>query len=397
VGFLNPAVYALCRGTNYGAAFHDIVLGNNTNFVSQTNYPAVPGYDLCTGWGTPAGTNLINALAIPDPLGILPSSIFAASGLLGGPFTATNWIVTLTNAGPGNLNWALGAGIPAWLSVPATGGMIGSHGFTNFTLQLVQAGALPAGSYGCLLTFTNLALSRVQNVSVQVDVGLTVANNIVQNGGFETGDFSDWTLVGQTVSMNQACNIVATDADFPGLVHSGTFGAFLGQQGYPAVLSQVLTTTPGHAYLVSFWLDSLTAGDFQQFSAVWSGTNLTTLIDPVPFAWSNFLFAVTAADTNATLEFDVENDPSYFGFDDVSVTPLPPVNFSGYSVSTNGVLLVWPSLSGLTYTVQCTADLTSGVWTNLADMSAVSNLTSFLDTNNCLSVSNLFYRLALPP
>ena len=32
---------------------------------SPTKFPAVTGYDLCTGWGTPNGTNLINALAGP--------------------------------------------------------------------------------------------------------------------------------------------------------------------------------------------------------------------------------------------------------------------------------------------------------------------------------------------
>lgn len=66
VGFLNPAVYSL--GTNapvYATAFHDIQTGNNTNSSSPTLFPAVAGYDLCTGWGTPTGTNLINALVPP--------------------------------------------------------------------------------------------------------------------------------------------------------------------------------------------------------------------------------------------------------------------------------------------------------------------------------------------
>jgi subtilase family serine protease len=55
VGFLNPMLYGLCRGTNYGAIFHDITLGNNTNACSGSNYYATAGFDLCTGWGTPAG------------------------------------------------------------------------------------------------------------------------------------------------------------------------------------------------------------------------------------------------------------------------------------------------------------------------------------------------------
>jgi len=63
VGFINPAVYALGLSANYAATFHDITVGNNTNQNIQNEFFAVRGYDLCTGWGTPNGTNLINALA----------------------------------------------------------------------------------------------------------------------------------------------------------------------------------------------------------------------------------------------------------------------------------------------------------------------------------------------
>ena len=59
-GFINPAIYSLAK-TNT-SAFHDITTGNNTN-SNTTNYFATPGYDLCTGWGTPTGQSLIDALA----------------------------------------------------------------------------------------------------------------------------------------------------------------------------------------------------------------------------------------------------------------------------------------------------------------------------------------------
>jgi predicted outer membrane repeat protein len=64
-GFINPAIYAIGKGTgdaSYASAFHDITTGNNYWPSSPTNFPAVAGYDLCTGWGTPT-VNLINALA----------------------------------------------------------------------------------------------------------------------------------------------------------------------------------------------------------------------------------------------------------------------------------------------------------------------------------------------
>jgi hypothetical protein len=62
-GFINPAIYALAGTTNYNACFHDITVGSNAWSGSPNVFYAVPGYDLCTGLGTPAGTNLIAALA----------------------------------------------------------------------------------------------------------------------------------------------------------------------------------------------------------------------------------------------------------------------------------------------------------------------------------------------
>ena len=56
IGFLNPPLYALGVGSGLGTDLHDIITGNNQGFN------ALPGYDLATGWGTPAGQPLINAL-----------------------------------------------------------------------------------------------------------------------------------------------------------------------------------------------------------------------------------------------------------------------------------------------------------------------------------------------
>jgi hypothetical protein len=67
VGFMNPALYTIALSTNYPNAFHDITNGNNFSLSSTNRFSAVPGYDLCTGWGTPNGTNLINLLNTPTP------------------------------------------------------------------------------------------------------------------------------------------------------------------------------------------------------------------------------------------------------------------------------------------------------------------------------------------
>jgi kumamolisin len=61
-GFINPALYAIASGSDYTKCFHDITVGNNTWSNSPNLFYAEPGYDLCTGLGSPTGTNLINAL-----------------------------------------------------------------------------------------------------------------------------------------------------------------------------------------------------------------------------------------------------------------------------------------------------------------------------------------------
>jgi len=62
IGFINPAIYNIAEGPLYTNCFHDITNGNTTWSNSPNLYFAAPGYDLCTGWGSPNGTNLINAL-----------------------------------------------------------------------------------------------------------------------------------------------------------------------------------------------------------------------------------------------------------------------------------------------------------------------------------------------
>jgi hypothetical protein len=64
IGFANPSIYALGRGSYfaYTNAFHDITTGNTFNNHNPLLYYATNGYDLCTGWGSPRGSNTITAL-----------------------------------------------------------------------------------------------------------------------------------------------------------------------------------------------------------------------------------------------------------------------------------------------------------------------------------------------
>jgi subtilase family serine protease len=60
IGFINPYLYAFGVSSSYGTDFHDITSGKSGS------YSAVTGYDLVTGWGSPNGQGLINALVGED-------------------------------------------------------------------------------------------------------------------------------------------------------------------------------------------------------------------------------------------------------------------------------------------------------------------------------------------
>jgi uncharacterized repeat protein (TIGR03803 family) len=193
VGFINPAIYALGKGAKYSSMFHDITIGNNTTVASPTNYFAVPGYDLCTGWGTPNGSNLLYALALPQVLQITPDTNFSASGAPGGPFSPTAQNYSLANSGASSLNWALGYTV-SWLDASATSGSIAAGGSAaTITLSLnPTANSFPAGSHTAELWFTNLNDGSVQGrlftlavvTSPTITTGLV--NQTVPEGGIAT-------------------------------------------------------------------------------------------------------------------------------------------------------------------------------------------------------------------
>ena len=170
IGFINPALYAIGQGGGSNAALHDITSGNNTNAASPTNFFAVAGYDLCTGWGSPAGGSLINALTA-DLLQITPSAGFVSTGPVGGPFSVGGQNFLLTNTGPGTLGWALGGGA-SWLNAsPGGGTLTAGASAATVTLSLNPAASnLTAGSYAATVCFTNLNDGFAQSRQVILDV-----------------------------------------------------------------------------------------------------------------------------------------------------------------------------------------------------------------------------------
>jgi len=130
MGLLNPAIYAAAQSALYPSLFHDITTGNNTNYNGSTKFYAVPGYDLCTGWGTPNGQALIDALAPPDSLVVLPRGGLSFAVINGFPVPIESQTLALKTAENTSINWALGP-VPSWLGVSVSHGAV-SPGVDSF-------------------------------------------------------------------------------------------------------------------------------------------------------------------------------------------------------------------------------------------------------------------------
>jgi hypothetical protein len=97
VGFINPAIYPIGKGNSYHSNFHDTTTGNNFTSTSPKKYSAVTGYDLCTGWGAPLGTALIDALTAdlsPTVVTGTANGIVYDSGTLNATVTANGFATT---------------------------------------------------------------------------------------------------------------------------------------------------------------------------------------------------------------------------------------------------------------------------------------------------------------
>jgi len=157
IGFLNPAIYAIGKGAKYASCLHDITTGKNITPESGSKYSAVTGYDLCTGWGTPRGKALIDALAPPVPTlnvgSVAPStgvtndtfiySVNYVDGSGGAPLSTDVCIDGNTNS----MQLETGSAADGTYAFATNGLALGSH---NYQFKFQAAGgnylSLPSGS-----------------------------------------------------------------------------------------------------------------------------------------------------------------------------------------------------------------------------------------------------------
>jgi len=177
------------------------------------------------------------------------------------------------------------------------------------------------------------------------NAGTASAQNLVQNPGFETGNFSGWTVT----QAPQGSLILALPSSF--LAHSGNYVADFGaSRGLNDSIHQDLSTTPGTTYTFSFWLKDIyagTPGDDPHLTATWDGVPVleTTPANRSTIAnWTEFSFTETAASATTTIGFAGRSTAYHLNLDDVSVTanpaPVPDPASTG-GLQALGLLALW--------------------------------------------------------
>ena len=141
--------------------------------------------------------------------------------------------------------------------------------------------------------------------------------NLVQNGGFETGDLSSWTEVGNTGYGAVTC----------GAAPEGDCEAFFGPIGSLGGISQSIATTAGGDYAISlvFNSDGGTPGGFE---VDFGGQTLLSLTNPPAAGNQTFTFDASATDANTILQIQFQDDSGFMFLDDVRVSSVPePATF----------------------------------------------------------------------
>lgn len=160
LGFINPSLYSIGLSSNYDADFHDITSGSNGD-------SATIGYDLASGWGSPNGVALINALAGPAVPGFTlsasPASVSVVQGNSGNS--------TITSAVTGGFNSAVSlaaSGQPTGVTVSFGTNPIASPGSGTSAMTITVASSTVTGTYPITVTGTSGSITETATVSLTV-------------------------------------------------------------------------------------------------------------------------------------------------------------------------------------------------------------------------------------
>jgi kumamolisin len=196
IGFINPTIYAQNVTSSYDTDFHDITSG------TSGSYSAVVGYDLVTGWGSPNGTGLINALAPASttPAFTIYASPASVSVVQGGSGTST-----ITTTVSGGFDSAIALTVsdqPTGVTVSLSSSSIAAPGPGTSTLTIVVASTTAVGTYTITITGAGGGITHTTTVSLTVTApttgGFTIS--VSPTSGYLRQGQSGYAVITTTVS-----------------------------------------------------------------------------------------------------------------------------------------------------------------------------------------------------
>ena len=255
---------------------------------------------------------------------------------------------------------------------------LGAFGWTNLHFNVINSSTQATLQFGGRDDVSALGLDEVSVLPMPM----------LQNGGFEFGDFTGWTTNGNLTNATVSTNSL--------YAYAGFYGAKLQAVGSPGHLSQTVITVPGQAYLVGFTLDNPIAMTNAEFTVAWNGVTLLDATNLGLVGWVPCNYLVTATGASSTLSIGFRDDSSALGLDDVFVSPISPPSFVSAARANKSVNLAWTALLGYMYELEYTTNLAGANWTVLQS-ATLPQSDPMTATDSNPPEAGRFYRVVMYP
>jgi subtilase family serine protease len=338
VGFIDPIIYPIGTSSSYDTDFHDITSGKSGS------YSAVTGYDLVTGWGSPNGQALINALAGSSTTAGFSLSATAASVTAGSTGTST---VTETVTGGFDSAVTLSAsGLPTGVTAAFNPASIAGAGTS--TLTFTAASTAAAGSYTITVTGTPASGSvETTTLTLTVSAVATPSFSLSATAASVKDGSTGTSTVTETVTNGFDSPVTLTASGLP--------------SGVTAAFSPTSITGAGTSTLTFTAASTATAGSYSitVTGTPASGTAKTTTLTLTVTAAVTGSFTISVSPTSGYLDqgqsgYGVVTTKASGGFDSVitfSATGIP----SGVTGSFSPTTVTGSGTTDFTLTVSRTA------------------------------------------
>jgi subtilase family serine protease len=315
IGFIDPILYPAALTSSYGTYFHDVTSG------SCGTYSGLTGYDLCTGWGSPNTTGIINLLAgSATPSFTLSDSPGSLSITQGSSGTST---ITVNDAGGFTGSVTLAAsGLPSGVTAAfGTNPTTGTSVLTLTASSTATTGAATVtitGTSGSLTATTTIALTVNAVAAPNFTIAASPASVTVTQGASGTSTIT----ITSTGGFNSATTLSATG------LPTGVTAAFSTNPVTPAANGSVTSTL------------TLTAS-----STATVGAATVTITGTSGSTTHSTTIALTVNSSGGTKNFTLSLSPSSFTIDERGTvsTTLTVTSVNGFNSAVSLSVSGFPS------------------------------------------------------